>query len=163
MKIINKCLFAALALFLCFTTFSCQQTESNELYVYGSWTALTQNTYTISLSGISMKDSSGSKTYEGSNITIIPYSSTAGMIFVKLTRALKTGSTTIYTETASESTDVGNWIGFLYKDLTSVSISIKKASKSSGKTSMSTLNEAISEFSIDNGYFSEFDYCYRSL
>jgi hypothetical protein len=162
MNKITKSLVMLLVASLCFISFSCQQTESNELFVYGNWTSTTSVSYSIGLFGITMKDSSGNKTYSGSNLTIIPYSATAGMIFIKLTSALKTNGVT-YTELASESSDIGNWVGFLYKDLTSISLSIKKASKSSGKTSMSTLNEAISEFSIDNGYFSEFDYCYRSL
>ena len=55
-----------------------------------------------------------------------------------------------YSETAP---DVGKWYAISYKDLGAEKISISGAYKEGGATSCETLDEAVTEFTVDNGYF----------
>ena len=82
------------------------------------------------------------------NVGMIIWSSdTSGIIYGK------------YTENSYYKDVVGKYYAVSFKDLTESSISISGAYKQNGKTGTATLEEAISEFTIDNGYY---DY-YSSL
>ena len=77
------------------------------------------------------------------NVGMIIWSSdTSGIIYGK------------YTENSYYKDVVGKYYAVSFKDLTESSISISGAYKSDGKTGTATLEEAISEFTIDNGYYS---------
>lgn len=84
------------------------------------------------------------------NVGMIIWSSdTSGIIYGK------------YTENSYYKDVVGKYYAVSFKDLTESSISISGAYKSSGKTGTATLEEAISEFTIDNGYFGTYSACER--
>ena len=77
------------------------------------------------------------------NVGMIIWSSdTSGIIYGK------------YTENSYYKDVVGKYYAVSFKDLTESSISISGAYKSDGKTGTATLEEAISEFTVDNGYYS---------
>lgn len=76
------------------------------------------------------------------NVGMIIWSSdTSGIIYGK------------YTENSSYKDVIGKYYAVSFKDLTESSISISGAYKQNGKTGTATLEEAISEFTIDNGYY----------
>lgn len=84
------------------------------------------------------------------NVGMIIWSSdTSGIIYGK------------YTENSYYKDVVGKYYAVSFKDLTESSISISGAYKSGGKTGTATLEEAISEFTIDNGYFGTYSACER--
>lgn len=95
-----------------------------------------------------------SETYSGDNLVVGRLPSDSGYIYIKYTRAMNADYS--YSETAP---DVGKWYAIAYKSLTDSSVSLSGAYKSDGKTSTDTLEEAISEFTIDNGYFSYYSDC----
>ena len=55
----------------------------------------------------------------------------------------------------------GKYYAVSFKDLTESSISISGAYKQNGKTGTATLEEAIREFTIDDGYFGTYSACER--
>ena len=55
--------------------------------------------------------------------------------------------------------NLGKWYAISYKNLSPTSISISGALKASGKKSTETLEEAIKEFTIENGYFAVYSEC----
>lgn len=84
------------------------------------------------------------------NVGMIIWSSdTSGIIYGK------------YTENSYYKDVVGKYYAVSFKDLTESSISISGAYKQNGKTGTATLEEAISEFTIDNGYFGTYSACER--
>lgn len=84
------------------------------------------------------------------NVGMIIWSSdTSGIIYGK------------YTENSYYKDVVGKYYAVSFKDLTESSISISGAYKQNGKTGTATLEEAISEFTIDNRYFGTYSACER--
>uniref|UniRef100_UPI0023F7BCE2 hypothetical protein n=1 Tax=Treponema berlinense TaxID=225004 RepID=UPI0023F7BCE2 len=83
-------------------------------------------------------------------------------IYIKYTRAYcsthsdSTTYTYIYDEDAA---DVGKWYAIAFKELTASSVSLSGAYGTISSTS--TLEEAISTFTIDNGYFSTYSECVK--
>lgn len=63
-----------------------------------------------------------------------------------------------YTENTYDSSVVGKYYAVSFKDLTDTSISISGAFKG-GKMAADTLIEAITEFTINNGYYSFYSSC----
>ena len=63
-----------------------------------------------------------------------------------------------YSETAP---DVGKWYAIAFKELTASSVSLSGAYNASGKISAETLEEAISTFTIANGYFDNYSECVK--
>ena len=63
-----------------------------------------------------------------------------------------------YTKNTNDSSVVGKYYAVSFKDLTDTSISICGAYKD-GKMSADTLVEAITEFTINNGYYSFYSSC----
>ena len=133
----------------------------------GTWKASQYEQYTITTTTFSSLNG-----YEGNNLVIVPLSDTAGTIFVKYTKSYE--STT--TEPADTSTwtastyggwyrysttapDVGKWYAISYKELTSSSVKLSGAYKYGGVTSTTTLEQAIAEFTIANGYFGTYSEC----
>ena len=89
--------------------------------------------------------------YAGSNVVVMMDDATSGRIFIKYTRAMNADYT--YSETAP---DVGKWYALSFKNLTPYTMKISgayKDSTSGGVTSCTTLDAAITEFTLDNGYF----------
>lgn len=120
-----------------------------------------------------------SETYSGDNLVVGRLSSDSGYIYIKYTRAYESTTTEPTTDvdswTSSEyngtkswyrysttAPDVGKWHAISYKNLIDSSVQLSGAYGSAEghyKTSTDTLEEAISEFTIDNGYFSDYSDC----
>lgn len=111
----------------------------------GTWSITTPypESYTITKDSFSSKGS-----YEGNNAKVFKTSETSGYIYIKYTKAANANWT--YSETAP---DVGKWYAVSYKELTESSIKLSGAYKADGKTSTATIDEAKTEFTIENGYF----------
>lgn len=167
-------------LFVSFGFMSCQQEDDgNELpdgvYELSDNSALI-GTWVNSYSGrtdvyritSSTFDNSGTYSYNGTTRTYNSYAgnnlvvsytndaATSGYIYIKYTRAMNSDYS--YSETAP---DVGKWYAIAFKELKASSVSLSGAYNASGKTSTETLEEAISTFSIANGYFSYYSECVK--
>lgn len=158
-------------LFVSFGFMSCQQEDETE-YVNYSLTGTWVNSYSGGTSVYKITsstfDNSGTSSYNGTTSTydsyagnnlVVSYTNdeeTAGYIYIKYTRAMNPDYS--YSETAP---DVGKWYAIAFRDLTASSVSLSGAYNASGKTSTETLEEAISTFTIANGYFSSYSECVK--
>lgn len=120
-----------------------KQIDADDLLV-GTWTDGTKyGTYIITNTTF---ENAGS--YKGNNLVVQKLDSTSGYIYIKYTVAMNADYS--YSGTAP---DVGKWYAISYKDLGAEKISISGAYKDGGATSCETLDEAVTEFTVDNGYF----------
>lgn len=158
-------------LFVSFSFMSCQQEDETE-YVNYSLTGTWVNSYSGGTSVYKITsstfDNSGTSSYNGTTSTYDSYAgnnlvvsytndeATSGYIYIKYTRAMNSDYS--YSETAP---DVGKWYAIAFKDLTASSLNLSGAYNASGKTSTETLEEAISTFTIDNGYFDYYSECVK--
>ena len=173
-------------LFVSFGFMSCQQEDDdnglpNGVYELSDNSALI-GTWVNSYSGgtsvykitSSTFDHSGTSSYNGTTSTydsyagnnlVVSYTNdeeTSGYIYIKYTRAYcsthsdPTTYTYIYDEDAA---DVGKWYAIAFKELTASSVSLSGAYGTVSSTS--TLEEAISTFTIDNGYFTIYSECVK--
>lgn len=122
-----------------------KQIDADDLLV-GTWTGGSTKwpeSYTITNTTFESKGS-----YKGNNLVVQKLDSTSGYIYIKYTVAMNADNS--YSETAP---DVGKWYAISYKDLGAEKISLSGAYKKGGATSCETLDEAVTEFTVDNGYF----------
>ncbi len=150
-----KAVLFALVSVLAFSFSACNVTTEPEVeHVYkqidaddplvGTWTDDTKyGTYIITNTTF---ENAGS--YKGNNLVVQKLDSTSGYIYIKYTVSMNADYS--YSETAP---DVGKWYAISYKDLGAEKISISGAYKEGGATSCETLDEAVTEFTVDNGYF----------
>lgn len=167
-------------LFVSFGFMSCQQEDDdnglpNGVYelsdnstLIGTWVNSYQGGTSVYKITSSTFDNSGTSIYNGTTSTYDSYAGnnllvsytdnkeTSGYIYIKYTRAINPDYT--YSETAP---DVGKWYAIAFKDLKSSSLSLSGAYKEDGKTSTETLEDAISTFTIANGYFSYYSECVK--
>lgn len=136
-------------------SFTSCKSDDDDASIYGTWKSSFGEIYDISTTEFKNGGSWGD-CYAGNNLTVIESSDSAGYIYIKYTRAMKADGS--YSETAP---DVGKWYAISYKNLTDDTVSISGAYKSGGATSTKTLDEAISEFTIENGYFGTYSDCTR--
>lgn len=157
-----KAVLFALVSVLAFSFSACNVTTEPEIeYVYkqddllvGTWTGGSTElpeSYTITNTTFESKGS-----YKGNNLVVQKLDSTSGYIYIKYTVAMNADWS--YSETAP---DVGKWYAISYKDLGAEKISISGAYKKGGATSCKTLDEAVTEFTVDNGYFGTYSSCTR--
>ena len=99
----------------------------------------------------------GYNSYAGNNLVISKTSENSGYIYIQFTRAADENWN--YTTDKEKAPDIGNWYAISYKELKENSIQLSGACKSEGKTSTESLEEAITEFAIENGYFSTYSDC----
>lgn len=135
-------------------SFTSCKSDDDDASIYGTWVNKT-DTYTETYKITETMFSNGY--YEGNNLTVIESSASAGIIYIKYTRSIIYVSMD-YSETAP---DVGKWYAISYKNLTDDTVSISGAYKSGGATSTESLDEAVSEFTIENGYFETYSDCTR--
>lgn len=140
--------------------FGCK-TQPEEVFIsdlYGKWTSSYDEVYEISKDYFKTYGTLGNG-YEGDSIIIIPNENdnASGTIFLKYTVSMNSNFS--YSETAP---DVGRWYAVSYKNLRKNSVSLSGAYKSDGKTSTETLQEAIKEFTVANGYFDYYSECTKS-
>lgn len=95
--------------------------------------------------------------YAGNNLVISKTSENSGYIYIQYTKAYCAEHSTY----DNDSPDVGKWYAISYKSLTASSIKISGAYKDGGETSTETLEEAMAEFTIENGYFSTYSECVK--
>ena len=95
--------------------------------------------------------------YAGNNLVISKSTDDSGYIYIQYTRAAD--ENWYYTTDKTKAPDVGKWYAISFKELTNSSIQISGASKNDGKTSTETLEEAVTEFTIENGYFASYSDC----
>lgn len=125
-----------------------KQIDADDLLV-GTWTGGSTEwpeSYTITNTTFESKGS-----YKGNNLVVQKLDSTSGYIYIKYTVAMNADYS--YSETAP---DVGKWYAISYKDLGAEKISLSGAYKKGGATSCETLDEAVTEFTVDNGYFASY-------
>lgn len=134
-------------------SFTSCKSDDDDASIYGTWVNKT-DTYTETYKITETMFSNGY--YEGNNLTVIESSDSAGYIYIKYTKAMNADYS--YSENAP---DVGKWYAISYKNLTDDTVSISGAYKSGGATSTETLDEAVSEFTIENGYFGKYSDCTR--
>ena len=140
----------------------------NDDPVLGTWTE-TYGSYEIT------QTSFVNESYEGNSLFVLKTSDTAGTIFIKYTKVYdwnngvtedphddsylhySDGSWEFWYPLNEEL--IGKWYAISYKNLTSSSISISGAFKADGIKAADTLDEAVREFTIANGYFGSYSEC----
>ena len=133
--------YSLLVVFLFIAIISCNKNPYNRLL--GTWENPTYKGETYIYDGITFT-SSGS--YKMKVKSIIWSSDASGIIYGR------------YTENTYSPSVVGKYYAVSFKDLTDTSISICGAYKD-GKMSADTLVEAITEFTINNGYYGTYSSC----
>lgn len=145
-------------LFVSFGFMSCQQEDETEYVNYsltGTWQSSYGEIFKITSTSLSNGGSWGDA-YAGNNL-VVSYTNdkeTSGYIYIKYTRAMNPDYS--YSETAP---DVGKWYAIAFKELTASSVSLSGAYGTVSSTS--TLEEAISTFTIANGYFTSYSECVK--
>lgn len=137
--------YSLLLVFLFIAIISCNKNPYNDnSRLLGTWENKQPNfTETYIYDGITFTSSGSYKM----KVKIIIWSSDAsGIIYGR------------YTENTYNPSVVGKYYAVSFKDLTDTSISISGAYKD-GKMAADTLVEAISEFTINNGYYSFYSSC----
>lgn len=133
-----------LVVFLFIAIISCNKNPYNDnSRLLGTWENPTYKGETYIYDGITFT-SSGS--YKMKVKSIIWSSDASGIIYGR------------YTENTYSPSVVGKYYAVSFKDLTDTSISISGAFKG-GKMAADTLVEAITEFTINNGYYSFYSSC----
>ena len=173
-------------LFVSFGFMSCQQEDddnglpdgvyelSDNSALIGTWVNSYSGGTSVYKITSSTFDNSGTSSYNGTTSTydsyagnnlVVSYTNdeeTSGYIYIKYTRAYcsthsdPTTYTYIYDTDAA---DVGKWYAIAFKELTASSVSLSGAAGTVSSTS--TLEEAISTFTIANGYFSTYSECVK--
>lgn len=136
-------------------SFTSCKSDDDDASIYGTWKSSYGEIYDISTTELKNGGSWGNG-YAGNNLTVIESSDSSGYIYIKYTKAMNADWS--YSENAP---DVGKWYAISYKNLTDDTVSISGAYKSGGATSTETLDEAVSEFTIENGYFGTYSDCTR--
>lgn len=145
-------------LFVSFGFMSCQQEDETEYVNYsltGTWQSSYGEIFKITSTSLSNGGSWGDA-YARNNL-VVSYTNdkeTSGYIYIKYTRSMNPDYS--YSETAP---DVGKWYAIAFKELTASSVSLSGAYGTVSSTS--TLEEAISTFTIANGYFTSYSECVK--
>lgn len=151
---------------LSFSLASCKTDDNNDdsltsgIALIGKWKDSYDSTYEISQNEFS-NYGYGFDSYAGNNLVISITSNdfSSGYIYIQFTRAADENWN--YTTDKEKAPDIGNWYAISYKSLTASSIKISGAYKDGGETSTETLEEAMAEFTIENGYFSTYSECVK--
>ena len=149
---------------LSFSLASCKTDDNDDdsltsgIALIGKWKDSYDSTYKISQNEFS-NYGYGYDSYAGNNLVISITSKdfSSGYIYIKYTKAYCAEHSTY----DNDSPDVGKWYAISYKSLTASSIKISGAYKKGGETSTETLEEAMAEFTIENGYFSTYSDCVK--
>ena len=132
---VSLALLSACLLFACSLFVSCQKEPTvKDVTLVGTWTSAYGDGYVITDTKVTYDD--GGYGF-GWNADIVEI--TDDYIYVKYSS--------------------GKYFCVAYKNLTETSCSFSNAYKAGGKTDCKTLDEAKSEFTIDNGYFAYFSEC----
>ena len=147
---------------LSFSLASCKTDNDDDdpILLVGKWQDSSNFIYEISKNEFS-NYGEGFDSYAGNNLVISITSNdfSSGYIYIQYTRAADENWN--YTTDKTKAPDIGKWYAISYKGLTASSIQISGAYKYDGKTSTETLEEAIAEFTIENGYFAMYSDCVK--
>lgn len=145
---------------LSFSLASCKTDNDDDdpILLVGKWQDSSNFIYEISKNEFS-NYGEGFDSYAGNNLVISITSNdfSSGYIYIQYTRAADENWN--YTTDKTKAPDIGKWYAISYKGLTASSIQISGAYKYDGKTSTETLEEAMAEFTIENGYFAMYSDC----
>lgn len=156
---------------LSFSLASCKTDDNDDdsltsgIALIGKWKDSYDSTYEISQNEFS-NYGYGYDSYAGNNLVISITSNdfSSGYIYIQYTKAYCAEHSNLeeykYTYD-NDSPDVGKWYAISYKSLTASSIQISGAYKDGGETSTETLEKAMAEFTIENGYFSTYSECVK--
>lgn len=137
--------YSLLLVFLFIAIISCNKNPYNDnSRLLGTWENK-QQTYTETYIYDGINFDAGS--YKMKVKSIIWSSDASGIIYGR------------YTENTYNPSVVGKYYAVSFKDLTDTSISISGAYKKDGKIATDSLVEAITEFTINNGYYSFYSSC----
>lgn len=136
----------SLIIFILIVAISCDNRPTGQNPLFGTWQNPTYSgeTYIIS------SDRFDGGSYKMDVEKIIWSSDYSGIIYGK------------YTENSYLSDVIGKYYAVSFKNLTYTKISISGAYKSGGKNGADTLEEAITEFTIENSYFGTYSDCERT-
>ncbi|WP_302367748.1 hypothetical protein [Brachyspira aalborgi] len=135
--------YLLLVVFLFIAIISCNKNPYNDnSRLLGTWENPTYKDETYIYDGINFDAGS----YKMKVKSIIWSSDASGIIYGR------------YTKNTNDSSVVGKYYAVSFKDLTDTSISISGAFKG-GKMAADSLVEAITEFTINNGYYSFYSSC----
>ena len=127
---------------------------SSDSPLIGKWKDSYDSIYEISQTEFS-NYGENYNSYAGKNLVISKSTDNSGYIYIQYTRAADKNWN--YTTDKTKAPDVGKWYAISFKDLTNSSIKLSGAYGE--KTSTETLEEAITEFTIENGYFASYSDC----
>ena len=122
----------------------------------GKWQDSSGSIYEISQTEFS-NYSETYDSYAGNNLVISKSTDNSGYIYIQYTKAYCKQ----HSNYDNDAPDIGKWYAISYKSLTASSIQISGAYKYDGKTSTETLEEAMAEFTIENGYFAIYSDCVK--
>lgn len=151
---------------LSFSLASCKTDNDDDdpILLVGKWQDSSNFIYEISQNEFS-NYGYGFDSYAGNNLVISITSNdfSSGYIYIKYTKAYCAEHSNLEDKYIydNDSPDVGKWYAISYKSLTASSIKISGAYKKGGETSTETLEEAMAEFTIENGYFSTYSDCVK--
>ena len=149
---------------LSFSLASCKTDDNNDdslTSLIGKWKDSYSSIYEISQNEFSNYGDTYDS-YAGNNLVISITSNdfSSGYIYIQYTKAYcaEHSNPKEYKYTYdNDSPDVGKWYAISFKELTNSSIKLSGAYGE--KTSTETLEEAITEFTIENGYFASYSDC----
>ena len=132
-------------------------TQGKLLPIYGIWESSYGEKFDITRSFFKNYYNTDVETYTGNTVTVRITNSTSGYVYFKYTKSIMPDWS--YSTSAP---DVGKWYAVSYKNLTATSVKLAGAYKSDGRTSCATLEEAIEEFTIENGYYEYYSDCVKT-
>ena len=127
---------------------------SSDSPLIGKWKDSYDSIYEISQTEFS-NYGENYNSYAGKNLVISNSTDNSGYIYIQYTPAADKNWN--YTTDKTKAPDVGKWYAISFKELTNSSIKLSGAYGE--KTSTETLEEAITEFTIENGYFASYSDC----
>ena len=175
-------LFAAVTFVAILALAGCKQPDTSTLAsLYGTWVeASTYGNAYYKITSTTFENYGDTyESYAGNALTVVEDTEDSGRIFIKYTKSYEStntkptgddadtwtyspanpawGTAESWYRYSTTAPDVGKWYAISYKDLTANSINISGAAGT--KTSCDTLEEAKTEFTVDNGYFSYYSSC----
>ena len=141
-------LFAAVTFVAILALAGCKQPDEETPYaIEGTWITEWNEKYVISNSNYDNYYTNNNGTlvlyYKTNNVQIVEVDNNSGFVYGQFYDENYIGS----------GATVGQWYALYYSDLTDTNVKLYQAYKSNGRAACDTLDEAKSEFTLDNGYF----------
>ena len=156
---LHRTKFSAILIALSLSIFlaSCKtESDPKDFLPLGKWQDSFGSIYEISQTEFS-NYSETYDSYAGNNLVISKSTDNSGYIYIQYTKAYCKQ----HSNYDNDAPDIGKWYAISFKELTNSSIQISGAYKDGGETSTETLEKAMAEFKIENGYFSTYSECLK--